>query len=298
MGVYNYPGTSNTRLYLSTVPGAPAYTSSTVLQRGDFDVNGNYITTSNTAWGYLASDSFRQSISLTGQITGVGGLYLPNSLTPIQIYKTNYPNIWNDFMNQYAVWGDLNRSSTFTYQPKWTPTVSGTYTVIASSTGTSHTVTANNVSLGLGTLNYTTTTSVNYTVATANVGNPVSINVAVTGGVTNSFIPGFAMIIKDPSGSVVFRTDAPPNATYSDVTGEENLPQGGTYFTGVTTIQLDSKASSANGYYVGSQISIQSKYVYTVTQQTATYHPAQSYRSPDGDSSWYAPAYATFETKA
>jgi hypothetical protein len=298
MGVYNYPGTSNTRLYLSSVPGAPAYTSSTVLQRGDFDVNGDYITTSNTAWGYLAADSFRQSISLTGQITGVGGLFLPNSLTPIQIYKTNYPNIWNDFMNQYSVWGDLNRSSTFIYQPKWIPEVSGTYTVIASSTGTSHTVTANNVSLGLGTLNFTTTTSVNYTVAAANVGNPVSINVSVTGGVTNSFIPGFAMIIKDPNDTVVFRTDAPPNATYSDVTGEENLPEGGTYFTGVTTIQLDSKASSANGYYVGSKISIQSKYVYSVTQQTATYYPAQSYRSPDGDCSWYAPAYATFETKA
>jgi hypothetical protein len=106
------------------------------------------------------------------------------------------------------------------------------------------------------------------------------------------------MIIKDPNDTVVFRTDAPPNATYSDVTGEENLPEGGTYFTGVTTIQLDSKASSANGYYVGSKIKIQSKYVYSVTQQTATYYPAQSYRSPDGDSSWYAPAYATFETKA
>jgi hypothetical protein len=284
---------------LSTVPGAPAYTSSTVLQRGDFDTNGNYITTSNTAWGYLASDNSRQSISITGQITGVGGLYLPNTLTPIQIYKTNYPNIWSSFMNQYAIWGSLNRETTFTYNNvKWTPAVSGVHTITAAATGTSHTVTANGTSVGLGTLNYTTTSTVNYTVATANVGNPVTINVAVTGGTTNSFEPGFAMIIKNPNGDVVYRTDAPPNTIYEDVTGEENLPNGGTYFTGVTTIQLDSKASSANSFYVGAQISIQSKYVYSISQQTATYHPAQSYSSPDGDSSWYAPAYATYENKA
>jgi hypothetical protein len=296
MGVYNYPGTANTRLYLSTVPGGPTYTSTAVLQRGDFDQNGNYITTSNTAWGYLASDTGRQSISLQGSVTGVGGLYLPNSVNPVTIYKVYYPNIWNSFMNQYAIWGDLNQSTTFTYNNvKWTPAVAGVHTITASSTGTSQTVTANGTSVGLGTLNYSTTTTANYTVTTLGT---VTLNVAVTGGTTGSFEPGFAMIIKDPTGTVVYRTDAPPNSLYSGVTGEENLPLGGTYFTGVTTVQLDSKASSANNYYVGTEINITSKYVYTVLQQTATYHPAQYYRSPDGDSSWSAPAYATFANKS
>jgi len=282
-------------LYLSTVPGAPSYTSSTVLQRGDFDVNGNYITSSNTAWGYLASDNSRQSISMTGQITGVGGLYLPNTLTPIQIYKVNFPNYWGAFMNQYAIWGDLNHTSSFTYNNvKFKPAVTGTHTIVAASTGTT-TVTANGTSVGFGTLNYTTTSSVNYTVTSL---GEITFNVAVTGANTSSFEPGFAMVIKDPSGNTVYRTDAPPNSIYSGVTGEENLPQGGTYFTGVTTVQLDSKASSANNYYVGAEINIQSKYVYNISQQTATYHPAVSYRSPDGDSAWYAPAYATYENKA
>jgi hypothetical protein len=267
-----------------------------VLQRGDFDVNGNYITTSNTAWGFLASDSSRQSVSLQGSITGVGGLYLPNTITPLNIYKVNYPNIWNAFMNQYAIWGDLNRSANFTYNNvKWVPSVAGVHTITAASTGTSQTITANGTSLGFGTLNYSTTSSVNYTVTTLGT---VTLNVAVTAGTTGSFEPGFALIIKDPNGNVVYRTDAPPNSIYSGVTGEENLPQGGSYFTGVTTIQLDSKASSTNSYYVGAQVNIQSKYVYNVSQQTATYHPAVSYRSPDGDSSWYAPAYATYENKA
>ena len=176
MGVYNYPGTANTRLYVSTIPGAPAYSTSDVIQRGDYDTNGNYITTSNTAWGYISDDSSRKSISVQGTITGVGGIYLPDSLTPINIYKVSYPGQWTDFMNQYGVWSQLptwadrNASvsgnhpagelgiATFNYKPKWTPTVTGVHTITAAATGNTHVVTANNVSVGLGTLTTTPTT--------------------------------------------------------------------------------------------------------------------------------------------
>ena len=42
VGVYNYPNSTNARLYLSAVVGAPKYTTTTKLQNAKYDTNGKH----------------------------------------------------------------------------------------------------------------------------------------------------------------------------------------------------------------------------------------------------------------
>ena len=84
---------------------------------------------------------------------------------------------------------------------------------------------------------------------------------------------GFALVIKDSSGNIVFQSTNPPNLTYNSVAQEVVLPKGGAWFTGVTKLKLDQNSANIANYYVGTQINVTSKFVLQYNTQTATYVP-------------------------
>lgn len=262
-GIYNYPNSKNVRLYVSAVLGAPAYTTTNIVQNAFFDSNGHY--TGTTANGTV--NGATKALHTSGQITGVGGSYTPVSGgSASQIYKVQDPNDWCSFLNQYGVWGDLNQSASYSASFIFAPVVSGLHTVILSNTG-SATVKINGTSVVSGS-SYTST-------ETGTFAGTAGTNVTLSWTVTGSSGPaGIAVTVTDSSGNVVFTSNIPPNLTYDNVTQEIVMPNGGAWFTGVTTLKLDQIAQQSSAtYYVGSKINITSTFVYNYTSQTATYVP-------------------------
>ena len=305
VGTYVYPAnTQNVRLYVSSVPGTPTYSDINTIQNALFDSTGAYIPNSGTA---SATVNFNTggSISNSGTIRGVGGSIISGN--NVVIYKVQYPQIWGAFLNQYGSWGSANQSGTYNLVSTFTPTANATYRVSVSSTGVLN-VTANQTALFTNQGNNYTSIANNTTglnIALANVGNPVIINIAVTGANTyQSGIsipksePGVAVVIYDTSNNIVFRSDVPPSTIYSNTASYINMANGGSFFFGANTVQLDSKASSNNSFYAGGRISISSKLVFNVVQQTATFIPSTTTKNRDGDSSVTVPAQITYDTKA
>ena len=262
VSLYNYPNTNNVRLYVSNVLGSPSYTPTNVFQNATFDSNGAYS-------GTTASGTINASITplrTSGVISGVGGSYTANNVTNLQIYKVNNSHDWGTFLNQYGVWGNLNHTATYSASFVYTPPKTGTYTAQCSSTG-SATVTAN------GTTIVTSTSPTSVSTATFVVSNTNNGTLAwsVTGSTSGS--SGFALVIKDPDDNIVFQSTSPPNVVYDSVSQEIILPQGGSWFTGVTKLKLDQNSANIANYYVGTQINITSKFIQEYITQTATYVP-------------------------
>ena len=94
---------------------------------------------------------------------------------------------------------------------------------------------------------------------------------ATSSGTTQS---GFGMTIADANtGYVIFSTTNPRGLAYTNAGTEVVLPGGGSWFVGATQVRLDpSTASNVVNYYVGSSITFESKYVYTLNV-AATYVP-------------------------
>ena len=273
-GTYVYPGTNNVRLYVSSVTGAVPYSTSTKMQNGYYDQNGNYTgNLANTAFGYINTGKSR--IHSHGTITGVGGGYTISGQT-YQIYAVQDSSNWGSFLNQYAVWGDLNLSASYNATFYVTPQIAGTYTCTYSTTGTT-TFTANGSTVGTASLspNYTSQATLTFNVSSGQVGNPLALAWNVTNGnATPAGTSGVGLIITDPNGNIVFTSTSPPQLAYNNATGEVVMPQGGAWFTGVTSLLLDQNATAnAATYYQGAKITVVSTYTYSYTLETATYVP-------------------------
>ena len=160
LSTYQYPGTSNVRLYVSQVIGSPQWTTTTLVGNSTFDTNGNY--TGNTAYGTVNTGV--TSLHNSGQVTGVGGSYVPVSGgSSSQIYAIQDPSNWSTFLNQYGVWGDLNRSAAYSASFIVAPVTAGTYTYQWASTGTT-TISANGTNIVSGsTASYTSSASGTFT---------------------------------------------------------------------------------------------------------------------------------------
>lgn len=314
LGSYTFGDTtspySKVRLYVNNIPDTPVYSPTQILQNGKFDNGGFYIANSATASGTLvgADENILPSKN-SGLIRGIGDFYVKGSLTPITIFKMTFKNgtgtqAWCSFLNKYGIWKDTTDSATFSYSAIFTPDVAGNYTFECSSTGTSVSVVANTGSsiYSSGAVkNYQTTTST-VNITSGQVGNWFTIAMNVSGSTDANGYPfnGFALTVKDPTGKLVFDTVTPPEVIYKNLDGgQEKLPGGGQFFTGVNTVYLAQDASANTDYYVGSQINITSKFVYEVVQGTATYHPPVYVpgTSPDGDNAYTAPAYITYDYK-
>ena len=262
-GTYVYPGTSNVRLYVTNLIGAPTYTTTNVIQNANFDASGNYS-------GTTASGSVNSGVTpllTSGQVTSVGGSYtLSVGGTTYMIYAVQDPNEWCSFMNQYAVWQDLNSSVSTWNSPLFYQTLSAglyTYTLAVDNTATIY-LDGSAITTYSG---FTTPVTGIMTVATTG-SHSISWSATNTGGPA-----GFALSIKDSSGNEVFNSRTPPNASYNNVAQELVMPQGGAWFSGATAIALDQNCSSIPNFYVGATINITSTYVYSYTLQTATYVP-------------------------
>jgi hypothetical protein len=269
VSVYKYPNSTNVRLYVATVTGALPYVASQLIQNGKLDVNGVYIPSSATATGTVSDTT--ASVTLSGSVTGVGGGYTPvGGSGTYQIYKVQNPHDWCTFLNQYGVWGSSNTYSNTAYTGTFSTGIipPDTYLIQVSSTYVgANTVFVDGVSVGstTGQANvdsfYKTLTNANHT---------ISFNVP---GDATIPLNGLAVVVKNSAGVIVFESTNPPNCNYDSVDQEVLQPGGGVWFTGVTKLKLDQQASSVNGYYVGAQIVVTSKFLVSSTTTTASYTP-------------------------
>jgi hypothetical protein len=271
VSLYKYPNSTSVRLYTSNLLGTSNFIPVTTFQNATFDSNGIY--SGSTASGTISLTSV--PISTSGVISGVGGSYTANNISNLQIYKVNNSHDWGSFLNQYGVWGNLNHTATYSASFIYSPPSIGTYTVQCSSTGTA-TVTANGTTIATSS-SPTTVTSTTFNVTNLNNG---TLAWSVTG--SNLGSSGFALVIKDPSGTIVFQSSSPPNLNYDSVKQELVLPKGGAWFTGVTKLRLDQNSSSVANYYVGAKINITSKFLQEYIVQTATYVPPPPAKSGGG----------------
>ncbi|CAB4132917.1 Domain of unknown function DUF4815 [uncultured Caudovirales phage] len=264
IAIHQYANTSNTRLYVSTIVGMPVYSSSNKIQNGLFDASGSY--TTSTASGKVNS-SATSSLSTSGQITGVGGSYtLTGNTIPYMVYKVSNPHDWGTFLNQYGVWGDLNNSNNYNFT--YAVTVpAGTYTVTAAVSGGSAALKANGTTI-LTATSPTTVSTTTYTQATTG-----TVGIGWTISDTTAHPKGFAVVIKDSSGNIVFNATNPPNVTYDSAPSEIAMPMGGAWFTGATKVKLANTASSITDYYKGCKIQVTSNYITQYVTETATYVP-------------------------
>ena len=270
LGTHTY-GTSNNmvRLYVSSVVGAPVYSQTSTMQNGQYDANGNYIGT--TANGTVNSGI--TPINTAGSVTAVGNTYSTTGGSGYRVYKVRDPNRWGTFLNSHGIWGDLKQTSTYSATFYWIPSYTGTYTFVVSNTGTgtNHTTVSVN-----GSTVFTTSGVIHKTGATFTysfvAGTQYTISWSVTGS-PSGYASGHALVIYDLNGEVAFTSLNPPGTTKSDGSYEIAMYKGGAYFTGVSKIALDQKASAITNYYVGAKISVTSTFVTQQKITTATVVP-------------------------
>ena len=159
VSIYNYPNSTSVRLYVANLLGAPSYTPVNTIQNATFDSTGSYSGT--TASGTVSATTIK--LSTSGVISGVGGSYTANNVSALQIYKVYNSHDWGTFLNQYGVWGDLNRSAAYSASFIVVPVTAGTYTYQWASTGTT-TISANGTNIVSGsTASYTSSASGTFT---------------------------------------------------------------------------------------------------------------------------------------
>jgi len=266
ISIYNYPNTSNCRLYVLNIVGAPGTVASTEIRNGLFDSIGNYL--SSTASATLSNNSTVNSIvsmSSSGIISAVGGGYSNtyNSGTIANFYSIPPVSTYSSFLNEYGIWGDVNNSIAYAASIPVT-FAAGTYTIILACSGGAY-VSANSANIAT----FTAGSSATVATATLPAGTAVLSWAATSSGTTTS---AFALVIQDSANNVVF-SSVNPTLAYINAGTQITMPGGGSWFVGATQIALDPlNSSNVANYYVGSSISIQSKLAYTVPL-SATYVP-------------------------
>lgn len=271
VGMYNYPNSTSARLYVSDLLGAPTYSGTNVIQNAVFTSAGQYnAAASNTAYGFISANSSMTPLHTSGVVTGVGGSYTPTGGgAASNIFKIQNPSDWGTFLNQYGIWGDRTRSGSYDLTFTLDVDETDTYTFIASCSGTvtlrvGGTTAANNVIVHTGPT--TTTTNTKFLSAGSQTFRVIATTTAEAPGAV-------AVVGKNSKGDIVYQSTTPPASSYDGVSQQIVMPKGGAWFTGVTKLALDVKASSIPNYYVGARLAVQSKYVYSYTTETATYVP-------------------------
>jgi hypothetical protein len=271
----NVKSAGNVRLYVMNVGGFLYAPVGVKLQNAKFNSSGEYSTF--TASGNIATTNV-QAIHRSGTLSGVGGTYTANNIVgTATIYKITNPNGWGTFLNQYGVWGDLRYdsrgNSTNPYNASFTIDISesGNYTFMVSSSASATTSLNSSPIL---------TTSNPLTVSTS-VQNLTVGQKTISWAATNTSGPaGYALVVKNSKGNIVFQSDKPTNITYDNVARTYSIDNGGFWLTRATKVQLDPNASNIPNFYVGSKIQVTSTYVTTVVKQDATY-TAPPPRPPD-----------------
>jgi hypothetical protein len=256
ISVYNYPGTTNVRLYIignnNTSYNYTEFTNSKI-QNGTFNSTGAYVGT--TASGTIPNSNV-VSIHKSGLVSTVGGTFTDADSTTTQLVRATNP-AYSPLLNRYGVWwADGRNPGTVSFNVNFA--TAGTYTFYFSADNYGSmsidgvakiTLTGSTVS------NYSTehTASVVVTAGT----HKITLTAQNTGGPAS-----FYGLIRDSLGQSVFNTvDALWTYQPSQSGVMAQITGGGLYFTGVTKMTLSSIASSVNDFYIGNKIKINSVFV-------------------------------------
>ena len=269
MNVYNYPGTANTRLYVSDFLKVAGNLASSQIFNGKFNSNGDYIQSSWTAYGTPTNTSI-VSIQTSGEISGVGGAYSPvvAGTSVGNLYHMNYnATNFSPFLNTYGVWDPTTSNTSYSASFPVVFASNGSYYMTAQCDGTATIQVNGNTVISLSSNNYGPgqQTSATFTATGNTVGN-------VSWTATNSDnFPAIAVVIVDSSNNMIFQSTNPVAVTYNNAGGETVMPFGGSYFAGATQVKLDPNTPS-NLDYTGATINFLTKYV-SQTTSLATYTP-------------------------
>ena len=295
ISVYNYPNGTSCRLYVANIINSPKVVvgGADILQNATFDANGNYA--ASTARGTIASNQIA-SINYSGTVLGVGGTYTAstNTATSGTLIKSPTDSSYCDFLNQYGVWGQYDTGTTYSpYQAAFpfSVTSNGTYTIVSSADNYATVYLnggafANNNIYGTGGVAGPTTT---YTQTLSLVKN---VTYYISWASTRTDRPStIGIVIRDASGNQVFNTVHPPGLVFNTV-GSANtevvMTHGGAWFTGITSLLLDSNASANANYYVGSTITVSSTYIYDVEVGSYYVPPPPAPSGGGGHHDWFS----------
>jgi hypothetical protein len=295
---YVYPTNNQTRLYISDYIQMPNVVTNTIqVINANFSSNGTY--TGSTASGNVkfatAIGANLISIHTNGTISGLAGQFTSgNTSIPHTIYKTEPIASASTLINNYGIWGDPDNAKTarfnfllnnFAYGGNLKANTAYTLKYSTSSKATSYIelgyyfnnlpITVSNTALAR---NYTTTTSIsaNWSTTAANVANAyINIIAFPPGDMTASI----GATVSDANNVVLWDTLSAGSGTRylsSNVTTQipmDPLGNGGTYYTNVTQLNLAPGASTANQYYRGATINLQSTYVYKYNYAAQWFDP-------------------------
>ena len=286
INVYNYPGTSNTRLYVSDFMklAHSANLASPQLYNGRFDANGDYIANSWTAYGTPVNASVI-SMATSGTISGVGGTYT-TAVGPTytgNLYKMNYSaQNFSAFLNSTGVWDVSTTTGSLT-------SFNGTFPIFFPiGTGTSYIMTAqcNGVATVLvgnsriATLNANTYGENQQTIVTFNPTQNVLSNISIS-CIASDGVPSIAVSIVDPTtNTLIWSTTQPKGLTYAGSGQQIIMPYGGILFTGASSVKLDPTIPSTLDF-TGSQINFTTKEIQE-TESLTTWIPQSP--APSGSS--------------
>lgn len=298
--------TGNVILSIAEIEGAPDYVTSTTLQNATFDSNGNY--KSSTANGIITLGVER--LSLTGTVAGVGGAFTPPANTTANlIYRVSDTKNWGTFLNTNGMWAANTALSSYKdwkAEYQFDANVSGNFVIQAASWR----------STAAGFVNKTATIAIDGVVVvspselySATPKGSVTKNVSLTAGTHTLTISangsnsgtrsGLAVVLQEPVGttgrSAVFNALYPPSLNYSSAT-QIVLPKGGAWFTNVTKIALANNSSDITDFYVGAQISVTSKYLYTYVTDNSTVPAPTPYTSGGAGDGGITASTKTYET--
>ena len=270
--------TGNVILGIAEIEGAPDYISDSILQNATFDSDGNY--SASTANGKVTTGIGR--LSLSGTVGGVGGTFNPIANTSANlIYKVSDTTNWGTFLNTNGMWASNTALSPFknwNAEYQFDANVAGNFVVEASSWRTTSAVNRTATIAIDGTVIVSASELYSATPKGSVIKNvslsPGTHTVTITANGSNSTTrSGLAVTIQEPVGttgrSTVFNSLYPPSLDYNSAT-QIVLPLGGAWFTDVTRIALGNQASDVPNFYVGADITVTSKYLYSYITDNST----------------------------
>jgi hypothetical protein len=274
VSVYNYPNTSNTRLYVADTTNPPGTVTTTHMINATFDINGNYISSSATGTVVFNNGSLL-SIHMSGSVSGIGGGFThQDEPTPTNLYKSPNNSSYSSFLNQYGVWGDQDNGASYSSSFPFTIATTGSYTITAACDNYAY-ISIDGSQVLSAIENYGSSSSTTLTLSAGS--HTVSWNATNTGAVGS-----FGLTIADSSGNIVWNSLTPTGLNFTAVGTEYSMPGGGSYYIGTSKIILEKTASNIDDYYTGAVISIRSTYTYEY-RYGASYVPPYPYAGGDGD---------------
>jgi hypothetical protein len=276
VSVYNYPNTSNTRLYVTGNKLSAFYNTGNQfdgkIRSAVFNTNGSYA--NSPAQGTITTSSVI-NVHKSGTISLAGGSWQDKRANTLTYYRVNVGH--GSFAEMYGIWGQANAkgaslpAGTFNFNVPETgrywlrvssdDSKSG-YIRINGTTYWSSTLQSggfNDLPTSPGYINLNKGNNTFQISCTSSLDDGVSyIAAAITGPSTTS--PWTSAVVS--SKPIILSTAAlngPGIANTTPTNGgtATNLSGGGTYYVGATQLVLNGIASNTSNFYVGCKINIQ-----------------------------------------